>query len=246
MLMTMKANTEAMRALILDTSAAGDRSEHSADEDDRIAAANRAALLTPIAKAWATDLGVELTSLGVQIHGGMGYVEETGSAQHWRDSRIAPIYEGTNGIQAIDLVMRKLPLAGGSVVDGYIADMEATAGALAASGNGVAEMGMALQTAIGHLRESTDWLLQAEPADALAGATPYLRQFGVVAGGYYLGRLALTALDRLSAEEDPWLRSKVDTARFYMDQILPQGAGLAPSVAAGGEQLFAVDVDLLE
>ncbi len=246
MLMTMKANIEAMRALILDTSAAGDRSEHAADEADRVAASNRAALLTPIAKAWATDVGVELTSLGIQIHGGMGYVEETGAAQHWRDSRIAPIYEGTNGIQAMDLVMRKLPLAGGSVVDGYMSEMEATAAALIAAGDGVAAMGTALHEAVGRLRESTEWLLAAEPVDALAGATPYLRQFGVVAGGYYSSRMALAALRKLESEDDPWLRAKVDTARFYMDQILPQAAGAVPAVVAGGEQLFAVGIELLD
>ncbi len=246
MLMTMKANIEAMRALILDTSAAGDRSAHAGDEADRVAASNRAALLTPIAKAWATDVGVELTSLGIQIHGGMGFVEETGAAQHWRDSRIAPIYEGTNGIQAMDLVMRKLPLAGGAVVADYMAEMEATAEALVAAGDGAAAMGTALQEAVGRLRESTEWLLAAEPVDALAGATPYLRQFGVVAGGYYSSRMALAALHRLESEDDPWLRAKVDTARFYMDQILPQGAGAVPAVVAGGEQLFAVGIDLLD
>lgn len=246
MLMTMKANIEAMRALILDTSAAGDRSAHGADEEKRIVASNRAALLTPIAKAWATDLGVELTSIGVQIHGGMGFIEEAGAAQHWRDSRIAPIYEGTNGIQAIDLVMRKIPLAEGSVIDRYIAEMEATAGELAASSNGLNAMGLSLQAALAELRATTDWLLAAEPPDALAGATPYLRQFGVVAGGYYLARLALVAARQLDEGDDPWLRAKIETARFYIDQILPQGVGSAPAVSAGVGQLFAIPEDLLE
>ncbi len=245
MLMTMKANIEAMRALLLDTSAAGDRTEHAVEEEDRIAAANRAALLTPIAKSWATDLGVELTSLGVQIHGGMGFIEETGSAQHWRDSRIAPIYEGTNGIQAIDLVLRKIPLAEGSVVESYIAEMEATAAALAAQGNGLAASGTVLQEALGELRRSTDWLLAADTGDALAGATPYLRQFGVVAGGYYLGRMALVAAARLVEEDDPWLKAKVDTARFYISQIVPQAAASGPAAMAGLDQLFAIDTELL-
>jgi alkylation response protein AidB-like acyl-CoA dehydrogenase len=247
MLMTMKANSEAMRALLFDTSAAGDRSQHAADEADRVAAANRAALLTPIAKAWATDLGVELTSLGVQIHGGMGFIEESGAPQHWRDSRIAPIYEGTNGIQAMDLVMRKIPLAEGSVVAGYFAEMEETAAALAATGNGLAAMSEPLRVAISSLRESTDWLLAADRADALAGATPYLRQFGVVAGGYYMSRLALAAQQQLAGNgDDPWLQAKVETARFYVHQILPQAAGAAPAVAAGIDQLFAVGLDQLE
>ncbi len=245
MLMTMKANIEAMRALILDTSAAGDRSDHAIDEETGVAAANRAALLTPIAKAWSTDLGVELTSLGVQIYGGMGFIEEAGAAQHWRDSRIAPIYEGTNGIQAMDLVMRKISLAGGSVVDGYLAEMEATAGALTASSDGLASMGEVLQNAIAQLRETTDWLLRADPIDSLAGATPYLKQFGVVAGGYYLARSALIADELLSGGDDPWLRAKIDTARFYIDQILPQAAGVAPAVSAGADQLLAIEADLL-
>ncbi len=246
MLMTMKANIEAMRALIFDTSAAADRTVHAADEQDRIAASNRAALLTPIAKAWATDLGVELTSLGVQVHGGMGFIEEAGAAQHWRDSRIAPIYEGTNGIQAIDLVMRKISIAEGSVVDRYLAEMEATAGELSAATDDLAAMGGSLQRAVSALRTSTDWLLAAEPSDALAGATPYLRQFGVVAGAYYLGRSALAANQQLEDAEDPWLLAKIDTARFYIDQILPQGAGMAPAVSAGIGQLFVIPEDLLD
>jgi len=239
MLMTMKANIEAMRALIFDTSAAGDRSESSETDEARAAAAHRAALLTPVAKAWCTDLGVELTSIGVQIHGGMGYIEEAGSAQHWRDSRIAPIYEGTNGIQALDLVMRKLPLEDGAVVNGYLAEMEATAAGVV-DGGALASLGVALSTAIEELRSTTEWLLDAAPADALSGATPYLRQFGTVAGAYYLIRSARAAEAALLSGADPWLEAKIDTARFYIDQILPQAAGAAPAVSAGASQLFAI------
>jgi alkylation response protein AidB-like acyl-CoA dehydrogenase len=247
MLMTMKANIEAMRALILDTSAAGDLRHHGADEEARLRGTNRMALLTPVAKAWATDLGVELTSLGVQIHGGMGFVEEAGAAQHWRDSRIAPIYEGTNGIQAIDLVMRKLPMAEGTVVAGYLDEMQATADRLHADGNGLADIGRSLATAIAGLRETTDWLLATtDPNESLAGAAPYLRQFGVVAGAYYLARLAVVAAELLGDNgEDPWMQAKIDTCRFYADQILPQAAGWAPAVKAGADQLFAIDIDML-
>ena len=245
MLLTMKANIEAMRALILDTSAAGDRAEHAPGDADRVAAAKRMALLTPVAKAWATDLGVELTSLGVQIHGGMGFVEETGAAQLWRDSRIAPIYEGTNGIQAIDLVMRKLPMDDGVVVVGYLEEMEATAAELVAA-TGLGPIGEALQRAIGDLRKTTEWLLHAAKVDALAGATPYLHQFGVVAGGCYLGRLALAARAGLAGGHDPWLRSKIEIAAFYAEQILPQAAGVGPAVSAGAERLFTIAEDLLE
>jgi alkylation response protein AidB-like acyl-CoA dehydrogenase len=247
MLMTMKANIEAMRALILDTSVASDQSERGADDETRVAGANRAALLTPIAKAWATDLGVELTSLGIQIHGGMGFIEETGAAQHWRDARIAPIYEGTNGIQAMDLVMRKIPLADGTVVADYLNEMDATADELVATDNGLRDMGESLHAAVSDLRGTTNWLLDSSnPNDGLAGATPYLRQFGVVAGGYYMARSALIA-DKLLADNgaDPWLQAKIETSKFYLDQILPQGTGLAPAVMVGADQLFAIDGDLL-
>ncbi len=247
MLMTMKANIEAMRALIFDTSVASDRSAHGPDDETRLAGTNRAALLTPIAKAWATDLGVELTSLGIQIHGGMGFVEESGAPQHWRDARIAPIYEGTNGIQAMDLVMRKVPLADGSVVTAYLGEMDATASELIATGSGLQAIGESLMTAVAALRETTAWLLASlSPNDGLAGATPYLRQFGVVAGGYYLGRSALVAEKLLEANgDDPWLKAKIETSRFYADQILPQAAGSAPAVMVGADQLFAIDGDLL-
>ncbi len=247
MLLTMKANIEAMRALLLDTSAAGDLRHHGADAEARLQGANRMALLTPVAKAWATDLGVELTSLGVQIHGGMGFVEETGAAQHWRDSRIAPIYEGTNGIQAIDLVMRKLPMAEGAVVAAYLDEMQATADGLRTVGNGLAEIGESLAAGVAGLRETTDWLMAAsDPNDGLAGAAPYLRQFGVVAGGYYLARQAAIAGELLHENgDDPWLQAKIDTAQFYAAQILPQAVGCAPAVMAGSGQLFAIDSDML-
>lgn len=247
MLMTMKANNEAMRALIFDAVAAGDIQSHGADEGDRIHGSNRIALLTPVAKAWATDLAVEMTSLGVQIHGGMGFVEEAGAAQHWRDSRIAPIYEGTNGIQAIDLVLRKLPLDEGKAVRSYLDEIEETAAQLAESDSALSEMAVSLRRAVAGLRETTEWLLDGtDPSDALAGATPYLRQFGVVAGGYYLAKSALIAKGLLAeGGNDPWLQAKIDTAIFYVDQILPQAAGLAPAVAAGVEQLFAIDTDIL-
>src|SRR5205085_2693289 len=126
MLLTMRALTRAARALCYATAVALDRGERSTDERARAAAQERASLLTPVAKAFATDIGTEVASLGVQVHGGMGYIEETGAAQHYRDARIAPIYEGTNGIQAIDLVTRKLPLSGGATVKAYIGEIKRT------------------------------------------------------------------------------------------------------------------------
>jgi acyl-CoA dehydrogenase len=135
-LMTMKALTQAARAICLVTAREIDMSRHAKDPAARAAAGNKAALLTPIAKAFSTDIGCEVASMGVQIHGGMGFVEETGAAQHYRDARILPIYEGTNGIQAIDLVMRKLPLEGGKVMDAYIGELWQTAEAVRAWVNG--------------------------------------------------------------------------------------------------------------
>src|SRR5207253_1383545 len=156
-----------------------DRSERDRDERARAAAHERGSLLTPIAKAFATDVGNEVASLGVQVHGGMGYIEETGAAQHYRDARIAAIYEGTNGIQAIDLVTRKLPLSGGDAVKGYIAELKRTAAAVAAANHpAFGATGARLSAAIASLERATDWLLGESRKDAaLAGATPYLRLF---------------------------------------------------------------------
>ncbi len=243
MLMTMKANAEAMRALLYDNANAIDLSEHHPDEAARATYAGRAALLTPISKAWSTDLGVEMTSLGVQIHGGMGYVEETGAAQHWRDSRIAPIYEGTNGIQAIDLVLRKLPLDGGAVVRAYLDEMSALDAELAAAGDELATIRTELAEGVQLLRNATDLLLAREnPNDLLAGATPYLRLFGTVAGGYYMAREALAALGAAADEgDDGFLAAKVATARFYCEQLLPQAFGLVPAATAHAAPLFAIE-----
>ncbi|MEA2009646.1 MAG: acyl-CoA dehydrogenase family protein [Actinomycetota bacterium] len=245
MLMTMKAYNEAARALLYDTAASGERMHRHPDEAGRRAGSDRVALLTPVAKAWCTDIGVEMTSIGVQVHGGMGYVEETGAAQHYRDARITPIYEGTNGIQAIDLVMRKLPMDDGSVVRSYLDEMAALTGPLNESGDPrLSAMCGALAANVEALREATEWLLTCEdPNDRLAGATPYLRMFGVVAGGYYLARLALAAA---AAEPDPWFEAKIDTASFYAEQLLPTASGLLPSVKAGAGGLFSIPVEGLE
>lgn len=245
MLMTMKAYDEAARGLLYDTAASGERMHRHPDEAGRRAASDRVALLTPVAKAWCTDVGVEMTSIGVQVHGGMGYVEETGAAQHYRDSRITPIYEGTNGIQAIDLVMRKLPMDDGNVVRSYLDEMTALKEALDENGDSrLAVMARTLVVNVDLLSDATEWLLSSEdPNDRLAGATPYLKMFGIVAGGYYLARLALAAA---SEEADPWLDAKIDTAAFYAEQLLPTASGLLPSVKAGAAGLFSVPVEYLE
>lgn len=245
MLMTMKAYNEAARALLYDTAASGERMHRHPDEAGRRAGSDRVALLTPVAKAWCTDVGVEMTSIGVQVHGGMGYVEETGAAQHYRDARITPIYEGTNGIQAIDLVMRKLPMDGGRVIRGYIDEMAALEGPLIESGDPRLEtIGKMLLSSTASLSDATEWLLACEdPNDRLAGATPYLKMFGIIAGGYYLARLALAAT---AEDSDSWLDAKINTSAFYAKQLLPTAFGLLPSVKAGAAGLFSVPIESLE
>ena len=191
---------------------------------------------------------MELTSIGLQVHGGMGYVEETGVAQYLRDSRVAPIYEGTNGIQAIDLVTRKVPMRGGGVVADLLAQMEALDPELAAAGPELAAMRPALANGVSVLREATDWIMSrslAEPNDALAGATPYVRLSGLVIGGWLLARSALAAsrlLGDAGGSDAIFLQAKIGTAHFYTEQLLPQTAGLLPAVTAGARPLFRVDL----
>ncbi|KTS12399.1 acyl-CoA dehydrogenase, partial [Methylobacterium indicum] len=184
MLLTMKALTGASRGICYLTAEAIDRAHRAPDEAARKAAQARASLLTPVAKAFSTDIGIEVASLGIQVHGGMGFVEETGAAQHLRDARIAAIYEGTNGIQAIDLVTRKLPLENGAVVRGQIAAMRLVAErVLKEGGPGFGHTAPRLRETIEALDRATGYLLKAlgsnRPDEALAGATPYLRLFGL-------------------------------------------------------------------
>jgi 3-(methylthio)propanoyl-CoA dehydrogenase len=248
MLLTMRAYLEAMRALLYTNAISIDLARHHHDLVEREARRELVELLTPVSKAWCTDLGVELASVGLQVHGGMGYIEETGVAQYLRDSRIAPIYEGTNGIQAIDLVMRKVPMRGGGVVADLLAQIEALGPELDAAGQELAGIRSALATGVSVLREATDWILSrgpAEPNDVLAGATPYLRLSGLVIGGWLMARSALAAsrlLRTAGGADAAFLQEKIDTARFYAGQLLPQAAGLLPAVTAGAGPLFRVDL----
>jgi len=248
MLLTMKAYIEAMRALLYTNAVSIDLARHHHDQAEREARRELVELLTPISKAWCTDLGVTVASIGLQVHGGMGYVEETGVAQYWRDSRIAPVYEGTNGIQAIDLVTRKIPMRAGGVVTDLLAQIEALDRELAAAGPELAGMRSALASAVSAVREATDWIMSrgaAEPNDTLAGATPYLRLFGQVIGGWLLARSALAAsrlLPGAGGSEAAFLRDKIGTACFYAEQLLPEAVGLLPAVTAGAGPLFRVDL----
>ncbi len=248
MLLTMKAYIEAMRAMLYTNAVSIDLARHHPDRAEREARRELVDLLTPISKAWCTDLGVELTSIGLQVHGGMGYVEETGVAQYLRDSRIAPVYEGTNGIQAIDLVLRKVPMRGGGVIKDLLAQMETLDLELAAASPELAGMRSALASGVSALGEATDWIMShglADPSDALAGAAPYLRLSGLVIGGWLMARSALAAsrlLRDAGGSDAAFLREKIGTARFYTEQLLPQTAGLLPAVTAGAGPLFQVDL----
>ena len=195
--------------------------------------------MTPIAKAWCTDRGVDVASLGIQVHGGMGFIEETGAAQHYRDVRITPIYEGTNGIQAVDLVMRKLPLEGGAVIEGYLDEIDALAKDVTGRSTDLDDIGAALTRATAAARQATTILLAADdPQMRLAGATPYLDAFGTLAGAYYLARQAAAAQD--ASNGDAWLASKVATARFYAANILPDARGKFEAAVAGPDLIYAV------
>ncbi|RUT80242.1 acyl-CoA dehydrogenase, partial [Mesorhizobium sp. M7A.T.Ca.US.000.02.1.1] len=201
-LLTMKALTQTARAISYSCAHAIDMARVSAG-DEAAYWRDRANLLTPLAKAFSTDIGVEVASLGLQVHGGMGFIEETGAAAFYRDARIAPIYEGTNGIQAIDLVMRKLPLGGGDHVHGYIAELADMAGATRTSNmQGFGRTADALDAALGDLSEATRFLQKltadGRSEEALAGATPYLRLISLAAGGAYLARGALADHNRIA------------------------------------------------
>ncbi len=247
MLMLMKSQIEAMRCLIYRNAAEIDRSLHHPDPQVRERAAERVAILIPVSKAWCTDVGVELTSLGLQVHGGMGYVEETGSAQWFRDARIAPIYEGTNGIQAQDLAMRKLPMRDGKAVAEMLDEMRSVAGELQAT-DGLESFGASLADAIDALCDAGTHLLgrmAQDPNDALAGATPYTEMFGITAGGWLMGVSALAAVAGLAEGDDEFLQAKLDTARFYADHVLPTARGLLGSTMAGAAGMMSISPEAM-
>jgi alkylation response protein AidB-like acyl-CoA dehydrogenase len=245
MLLTMRALTRAARAICYATAVALDRTRLGADPAARQAAYERASLLTPAAKAFGTDVGCEVASLGVQVHGGMGYVEETGAAQHFRDARIAPIYEGTNGIQAIDLVTRKLPLAGGATIKTYLTELRRTVAAIDANNDpAFGQTGTRLGETLDSLERATAWL-QARPGEeaALAGATSYLRLFATAAGGTLLAEEALAASRQpADAAADP--AARIALARFFAEHIAVQARGLERSVIEGADSVIGADAAL--
>lgn len=245
MLLTMKAYTEAMRSLLYVSAQEGDFAEHAEDDERRQLAEERLALLTPIVKAWCTDVGVEVASIGIQVHGGMGYVEETGAAQFLRDVRIAPIYEGTNGIQAMDLVMRKLPMKDGEVVRAFITEMADVLEEMN-DHDDLAAFRDELNTAIQGLSDTSGWigtkLATGEYDHALAAATPYLHQFGTVIGGWLMARSAIAAKASPAEYDDQFLEEKVTTARFYGEHLLPRANGLISTIKAGNDLMASADL----
>ena len=244
MLMTVKANTEAARAIAYCTAAAVDRAHAEPDAEARKVAQGLADLLTPVTKAFATDIGVEMASLALQVFGGMGFVEETGAAQHYRDSRIAPIYEGTNGIQALDLVGRKLGMDGGTHWRALFAKERAFIKALPKDGD-LGQLAPYLEDALEALQTATVWVVGNDGdqmGDTAAAATPYLRMFALTIGGCLLARQAVEASRRLAAGEgDPeFLKAKIATARFFAEQLLPAAPGLLGPITRGDALLFAI------
>ncbi len=241
MLLSMRGLTGAARAICYATGVALDRSHRGKSEAARKSAHERASLLTPVAKAFSTDIGIEVASLGVQVHGGMGFIEETGAAQHYRDARIAAIYEGTNGIQALDLVTRKVPLEGGKTVALYLDELRRTVGAVKASnapafGETAARLGEAVEA----LERATLWLLAQKSSDAaLAGATPYLKLFGHTAGGCMLAEQALVAF-----RENGDGAGRTALARFFAENIAVQAPGLERSVTEGADSITGAQAAL--
>jgi acyl-CoA dehydrogenase len=249
MLLTMVALTRAARAICLATAVALDRSQLAPDAAARKAANERAALLTPVAKAFSTDIGTEVASLGIQVHGGSGYIEETGAAQHYRDARIAQIYEGTNGIQAIDLVTRKVPLNGGAAVRGYIEELRRTVDAVkAANDPAFGATAERLAAATESLAQATEWLLaalRARPDAALAGATTYLRLFASAAGGSMLADEALAAARQGGAAgdgADP--PGRIAIARFFAENLAVQAPALARIVTEGADAVLLAEAGI--
>jgi alkylation response protein AidB-like acyl-CoA dehydrogenase len=250
-LMLMKAKIEAARAICLSTAVAADLARTATNPVDRDTALFRQELLTPIAKAWSTDMGVEAASAALQVQGGMGFIEETGAAQYYRDARILPIYEGANGIHAIDLMGRKLALGKGQAVRELVDEIFPTAAALKSADDAwLHTIGAHLESGLAAVQSATGWLIErrghAQP-DALAGATPYLKLLGDVVGGWMLGKGALRASQRLAAgDPDPdYCRTKIGLARIFAEQVLAQAPGLTQAVTQGSVDLFRATPEAL-
>lgn len=252
MLMTMRAHAEAMRGLVLETMLALDQKNRHPDDAWRGWAERRVGLLTPVIKGWFTDMAVELSSMGVQIHGGMGFVEETGAAQHFRDSRILPIYEGTNGIQAMDLVGRKVLRDGGEAAKEYLDELHILINGLnEIEGEDMKAIRGRLAKAVDVLEDATDWVLDtgnSDPDAAGGAAAYYMRAFGITAGGAVMARAMRVAQETLAKDataDTVFLNAKIASARFYADNVLTLVPGLAKSMEHGWETLRRIPDEAL-
>ena len=242
MLMTIKAYTDAMRYMLYDNQMMLDLSYY-ADGDLKDFGTGRCGLLTPITKSWISDLSVELTSIAIQVYGGMGYVEETGIAQYFRDARIAPIYAGTNGIQALDLVFRKMPFDKGKVVEKLFVDFRTTAENLSEIKD-LEYLGDILNIHTDKLNKVTKKvnldLLNGDVQNVSASATPYTKMFGQVLGGYYMAKAAILANKMQEVTNEEYYLNKVTISKFYISQLLPLASGYISSSIADSKELFSI------
>jgi hypothetical protein len=247
MLLLMRTLTQAARAICYYTASCLDRGAHGTEPEAVEQWQSRAELMTPIAKAWCTEVAQEATELGIQVHGGMGYVEETGVAQFYRDARIASIYEGTNGIQAIDLVGRKLLRDGGATISAFVSEMRSVDAPLANAGEDLAVVRAALSRALDELVQSSTYLITSEKRDpelVSAAAFDYMMLIGTAIGGWQLARGALAALAQMAASSDKaFLQSQVVMARFYAEHVLPRCTAHAAAVRAGSASTMALAAD---
>ena len=244
MLMLMKSQTEAMRALAYVVAAALDFANRDPDGERRKRHQAFVDLMIPIVKGWSTETGIEIASLGVQVHGGMGFVEETGAAQYLRDARITTIYEGTTGIQAMDLVGRKIAREGGATARAWLGELKAFDAELARSGNAdIQSLRAQLAAGAQAFGDCVQFIVaEKNPLTAFAGAVPFLRLAGIVAGGWQMARAALAAEKNLSKDK-PFHEAKIATARFYGDHVLVQAPGLRDTVVKGSAGVMALGED---
>jgi hypothetical protein len=244
MLMLMKSQAEATRALAYTTAASMDLAHKHPDSEERKRQQAFVDLMIPVVKGWSTETGIEVASLGVQVHGGMGFVEETGAAQYLRDARITTIYEGTTGIQAMDLVGRKIAREGGATAKVWLSALKAFDAGLAKSGHAdikalraqLAQGAQAVSDCVNFIVETKD------PRAAFAGAVPFLKLMGIVAGGWQMARAALAAERKLSAKDadKSFYQAKIATARFYGDHVLVQAPALRDTVVKGASGVMAL------
>ena len=247
MLMLMKSQAEAMRALAYTTAAAMDFARKSGNPAERKRHQAYVDLMIPVVKGWSTETGIEIASLGVQVHGGMGFVEETGAAQYLRDARITTIYEGTTGIQAMDLVGRKIAREGGATAKAWIAQLKQFETQLSRSNNeNLVALKNQFSPGVQALADCVEFIVASsakDPRPAFAGAVPFLKLMGIVAGGWQMGRAALAAERTLQSGDRSFLEAKIATARFYADHVLVQAPALRNTVVNGAAGVMALSED---